>query len=77
MGKTWEGGLLLDERDGVSYPDGIEDKDGVIRIIYDYERQKEGSIFMVEFMDDDVLSGKCITPQAKLKMLINKTGIKK
>lgn len=70
-GKTWQGGLLLDERDGVSYPDGIEDKDGVIRIIYDYERQKEGAIFMAAFMEDDVLAGKCITPQAKLKMVIN------
>ncbi len=73
-GKTWKGGLLLDERDNVSYPDGVEDKDGVIRIIYDYERHKEGSIFMAAFKEEDVLAGKCVTSQAALKRLVNKTG---
>ena len=29
-GATWEGGLLLDERVDVSYPDGIEGDDGII-----------------------------------------------
>jgi hypothetical protein len=73
-GKTWKGGLLLDERAGVSYPDGAEDKEGVIRIIYDYERHKEGAICMASFREADVLSGKCVTPQAELKILVNKTG---
>ena len=73
-GKAWKGGLLLDERDNVSYPDGVEDKDGVIRIIYDYERYKEGSIFMAAFKEEDVLAGKCVTAQAELKILVNKTG---
>jgi hypothetical protein len=34
-GKTWGGGLMLDERLGVSYPDGQQTPDGLIRIIYD------------------------------------------
>ncbi|MCA9018436.1 MAG: exo-alpha-sialidase, partial [Planctomycetaceae bacterium] len=33
-GKTWQGGLLLDERPGVSYPDGVQSDDGTIYIIY-------------------------------------------
>src|SRR5690606_9962667 len=37
-GKTWEGGLLLDERTGVAYPDGFQSKDGSIFISYDYDR---------------------------------------
>ena len=31
-GKTWGGGLLLDQRNGVSYPDGQQTDDGLIRI---------------------------------------------
>lgn len=76
-GKTWHGCLLLDERDNVSYPDGVEDSSGVIRIIYDRERHKHGEIFMGVFMEADILAGKCMTSQAKLKILVNRTeGIK-
>ena len=32
-GDTWSGGLLLDERPGVSYPDGQQAADGSINII--------------------------------------------
>ena len=39
-GKSWIGGMMLDERVGVSYPDGIQDNRGVIRIIYDFERTR-------------------------------------
>ncbi|HCE42576.1 MAG TPA: hypothetical protein DET40_03410 [Lentisphaeria bacterium] len=73
-GATWTGGLLLDEREGVSYPDGIQDKDGVIRIIYDYQRYKEGEILMASFREEDVLAGKSISKDLHLKMLVNKTG---
>jgi hypothetical protein len=73
-GKTWTGSLLLDERDGVSYPDGVEDKEGVIRIIYDYERHKEGSIFMASFKEEDVFAGKCVSKNARLRIQVNKTG---
>ena len=76
-GKTWQGGLLLDERDNVSYPDGAEDSRGVIRIIYDRERHKHGEILAAAFKEEDVLAGKCITPQARLRTLVNRTeGIK-
>jgi len=73
-GHTWKGGLLLDEREGVSYPDGTEDKHGVIRIIYDWERYKEGVILMATFREQDVLAGKQVSKEFKLKSLVNKTG---
>ncbi|MEI9895196.1 MAG: sialidase family protein [Chthoniobacter sp.] len=56
-GKTWTGGLLLDERLGVSYPDGVQDKDGVIRVIYDFERSKAKQILMAAFTESDVAAG--------------------
>ena len=75
-GITWTGGLLLDERGGVSYPDGVQDKDGVIRIIYDFARTKEKQILMATFTETDVAFGK---PSATthLKLLVNQaTGAK-
>ncbi len=37
-GETWIGGLVLDERANVSYPDGGQNADGEIFIAYDFER---------------------------------------
>ena len=37
-GRSWEGGLMLDERGGVSYPDGQQTADGTIYITYDFDR---------------------------------------
>lgn len=73
-GATWDGGLLLDERSNVSYPDGCQDKDGNIYIIYDHERYKKGDILMAKFTEEDVLSGKIVSSSSKLKQLINTTG---
>ncbi|MBU1855980.1 MAG: glycoside hydrolase [Verrucomicrobia bacterium] len=73
-GKTWKGGLLIDERDEVSYPDGAQDKNGVIRIIYDHERVKQGNILMASFTEEDVMAGKCMSQGSNLKNLINTTG---
>lgn len=72
-GRTWTGGLLLDERTGVSYPDGVEDKDGVIRIIYDHDRRGDREILMAVFREDDVRNA---TPGAgtRLRVLVNKGG---
>lgn len=42
-GKSWSGGLLLDERNGVSYPDGVEADNGKINVIYDRGRDTEAS----------------------------------
>lgn len=71
-GRTWTGGLVLDEREGVSYPDGFQAPDGVIHIVHDRERAKEREILMHRFTEADVRAGRIVSPGAALKMLVNK-----
>jgi predicted neuraminidase len=53
-GHSWSNGLLLDERSGVSYPDGQQISDGTIYITYDYNRTKDQNIIMTSFTEDDI-----------------------
>ena len=71
-GATWKGGLMLDERKGVSYPDGFQSPDGTLYISYDRNRATDGEILLAHFTEDDVLAGKLTRPKSKLKMLICK-----
>lgn len=71
-GKSWKGGLLLDERDGVSYPDGFQSPDGVIHIVHDRGRSKDREILLHQFTEADVLAAKLVTPASKLKTLVSK-----
>jgi hypothetical protein len=71
-GQTWKGGLMLDERIGVSYPDGFQAPDGKLYISYDRNRATDGEILMARFTEEDILSGKLIHPKSKLKMLISR-----
>lgn len=76
-GQTWKGGLMLDERNAVSYPDGFESPDGLIHILYDWNRHTDAEILMAKFREEDVLAGKIVSKDAKLLMLANKaTGPK-
>lgn len=70
-GQSWKGGLVLDAREGISYPDGKQDANGDIWIIYDYQRYKEGDILFARFREEDVLGGK---PGAKLRGVVNHSG---
>ena len=71
-GKSWRGGLLLDERDGVSYPDGFQAPDGKIFISYDHNRAKDREVLLAVFTEEDVLAGKEASGKARMKGLINK-----
>lgn len=71
-GKTWSGGLLLDERLGVSYPDGQQTPDGLIRIIYDYNRTADRNILMASFREEDVAAGKDVSHAVRLRQLVSK-----
>ncbi len=76
-GRTWKGGLLLDERNAVSYPDGFEAPDGLIHILYDWNRHTDAEILLAKFREEDILAGKIVSSDAKLKRLANKaTGPK-
>ena len=72
-GKTWSAGMMLDGRAGVSYPDGVQDSNGVIRIIYDFERTKSRQILMAAFSEADVRSGRP-SGTARLRVLVNQAS---
>jgi hypothetical protein len=75
-GKTWEGRLLLDEREQVSYPDGFQAADGTIRVIYDYHRRTDKLILMAVFREEDILAGDWISPGAQKEVFVNQaTGL--
>jgi hypothetical protein len=71
-GKTWQGGLVLDERKGISYPDGFQAPDGTIYISYDRNRATDGEILLARFTEADVLAKQLTGPKSKLKMLISR-----
>ena len=73
-GRNWSGGLVLDERNGVSYPDGQQTPDGRIRIIYDYSRTAERTILMATFREEDIAAGKPTTGSARLRQLVSKAS---
>jgi len=76
-GKTWTGGLMLDERP-CSYPFGCQDANGTIYVSYERNRWNKPDILMARFTEEDVLAGNTVSEQAKLCLLVNKaTGEQK
>jgi predicted neuraminidase len=71
-GRTWQGGLLLDERPGVSYPDATEGPKGTIHVIYDFERTGSRQILLAQFNEGSVLRGKP-SRSTKLRTVVNAT----
>jgi hypothetical protein len=71
-GQSWQGGLVLDERKGISYPDGFQAPDGTIYISYDRNRARDGEILMARFTEEDILARKFAGPKSKQKMLISR-----
>jgi predicted neuraminidase len=70
-GATWSDGLLLDEREGVSYPDAVEAPDGTICVIYDYNRYSDRLILMATFTRDDVAAGTGVSPAFRTAVKVN------
>lgn len=73
-GRTWTEGLLLDERKNVSYPDGTEAEDGTLYVVYDRERKGDMEVLMAVFTEKDILAERCISSNARLKVVIEKGG---
>lgn len=71
-GKTWRGGLMLDTRDNVSYPDGAQAEDGRIYIVYDHERYGAREIMLACFTEEDVLDGHLSGGESYLARVINR-----
>ncbi len=80
-GATWNEGLLLDERGGmnfangvpggVSYPDGVQDRDGLIWTIYDRDRNGLGEILLARFREEDILAGRDVSGAVALKQVVS------
>jgi len=81
-GTTWNDGLLLDERGGerfpngvpggVSYPDGVQDADGLVWITYDRDRNGAGEILLARFREEDVAAGRDVSGAVSLKQVVNR-----
>ena len=56
-GRTWLGGLTLDDRAEVSYPDGFQRTDGRIFIAYDRERDKAREVLLASFSEEEARTG--------------------
>jgi len=72
-GATWSGGLMLDEREDVSYPDGCQSEDGTIFIIYDRGRHTEKEILLVKFSEADVAAA--VSAGRVERRLVNKATL--
>lgn len=70
-GRRWEGGLMLDERNGVSYPDGQQTADGTIYITYDFDRIGKRHILFSTFREEDVLAGKPVSGAVRLRQIVS------
>lgn len=71
-GATWYGGLMLDERKNVAYPDAMQGIDGQIYVIYDHSRHREKEILLAIFSEKDVARGKVHGEESRLKIIVNK-----
>ncbi|MGE0759432.1 MAG: sialidase family protein [Pirellulaceae bacterium] len=71
-GTTWTGGLMLDERDHITYPDGVQAADGTIYAVYDHNRTPDGIIQMAVFTEEDVRAGRPVSDVLRLKQEIDR-----
>ena len=71
-GATWQGGLLLDGRNDVSYPDMTESADGRLFIIHDYNRYSDKEILLDVITEADILTGKIVDERSRLGVALNK-----
>jgi sialidase-1 len=69
-GATWRGGLMLDERAVVSYPDATQAADGTIYASWDRNRASDGEILFGRFSEADVLAGELVTEGSRLRISI-------
>lgn len=73
-GRSWTGGLCLDERTTVSYPDGVEGENGKIYVVYDRNRFTTREILMATFTEEDIRAGRLVSKPARLRIVVNRAG---
>jgi hypothetical protein len=70
-GQTWDGGLMIDEREQISYPDAVQAPDGTIYLVYDFERYAARQILIAIFTEEDVACGAWDSRVARQKVVVN------
>lgn len=73
-GKTWYGGLLLDVRKDVCYPDAAEDANGLIHVIYERGRYREREILVTGFREKDISEGRYCSKDAYFSRTVSKAN---
>lgn len=73
-GKTWEGKLLLDAREGAEQPDACQSADGRIFVSYGRAPCFVGESLLAEFTEEDVLAGRPVSPEARLRIHVGRAG---
>jgi hypothetical protein len=74
-GKTRSGRLMIDEREDVTYPDGVQAEDGRIYIIYDHQRTPLGEVLMATFTEIDVRAGEPVNDKIRLRSKVARLPI--
>lgn len=74
-GRTWKGGLMLDDRRKVAYPDVFQAPDGTIYVSYDHDRKtKTDEILLARFTEEDVLNGGLKDARSFLRRTVFREG---
>ena len=73
-GRSWKGGLMLDDRETVSYPDGTEAEGGRIFVVYDRNRYSDKEVWMAVFTERDVTAASCVTKTCRLRVNVSSPG---
>ena len=71
-GRTFKWSMLIDPEQNVSYPDAAISPDGVIYMVHDFKRTADKTIFFSRFTEEDIMAGKCVTPDAAIKSIISR-----
>lgn len=73
-GRRWSAGLMLDARDQVSYPDGVEAPDGTLYLIHDFERKRAKEILLSRITEADIRAGSPQTARSRLGLRVNQAA---
>jgi len=74
-GESWTGGLCLDDRPSVSYPDGVQTRDGTIHVIYDRDRYGAGEILTAAFREQDAEAGEPVTNSVQRQQVVDRLEV--
>lgn len=76
-GVTWPHCIILDVRNGVSYPDITQGCDGKLYIVWDFDRYGAKQILMAELSEAELLSTEGVTVMDSSRIVaVSSIGVK-